>query len=405
MPPGRRTRLSPVTATMDPSAHELRVLVFAPLGRDADLLCDALARAGMEAVACEGPPDLRRRLSEGAGAAVLTAEALTPQTVDLMVRVSQGQSAWSDLSFVLLVDPRWQGPAPLGRGGASTVLFRPVHPSSLVTVVRASLRARQRQYQVRDLLAEQERANQGLESRVLERTAELRASNDAVEAERRHAEGILESISDGFAAIDRNDHVTYLNPRGEELLERLTGVAAADLIGKSVWQIFPGTQDSVAARRYREAAASSIAMTFETYVQPMGVWLQLRSYPGAEGLTIYAADVTERKTSEEELMRAVQEVMTDTAWFSRSLLEKIGQIRSRKGGEEDSDHSVADLTNRERQVLERMASGRDNRSIAAELGIKEQTVRNYITSIYEKLELHSRADAIVWARERGLVGY
>ena len=104
-------------------------------------------------------------------------------------------------------------------------------------------------------------------------------------------------------------------------------------------------------------------------------------------------------------MRAVQEVMTDTAWFSRSLLEKIAQIRSRKGGDSGNPALVAELTNRERQVLERMASGRDNSRIASELGVKEQTVRNYITSIYQKLGLHSRADAIVWARERGLVSY
>jgi PAS domain S-box-containing protein len=389
---------------MGVDAQGLRVLVFAPLGRDADLLCAALARAGMQAVTCKDPSDLRRRLGEGSGAAVLTAEALSPKALDIVRMAYQTQPAWSDLSFVVLVDPPWRDPGALESGSNTTVLFRPVHPSSLVTVVRASLRARQRQYQVRDLLREEERVNQELASRVAERTAELRASNDAVEAERRHAEAILQSISDGFAAIDRQDRLTYLNPRGAELLERLTGMAAPELIGGSVWQIFSGAGGSVAGRRYREAAASSGPVTLETYVPALGVWLQLRSYPSAEGLTIYAADVTERKTTEEELMRAVQEVMTDTAWFSRSLLEKIAQIRSRAGGANGNDTAVAELTNRERQVLERMASGRDNRSIAGELGIKEQTVRNYITKIYEKLGLHSRADAIVWARERGLVG-
>ncbi|MEJ2666786.1 MAG: LuxR C-terminal-related transcriptional regulator [Deinococcales bacterium] len=378
--------------------------MYAPLGRDAELLCDALGRGGIEAVNCQDAPDLGRRLSEGSGAAVLTAEAFGLQTLDIVRRAYQTQAAWSDLPLVLLVDPRWQDPGVLDLRGTTTVLFRPVHPSSLVTVVRAALRARRRQYQVRDLLAEQERVNQTLASRVAERTVELMASRDAVEAERRHAEAILESNSAGIAAIDRDDRVTYLNPRGEQLLERLTGLAASELIGRSVWQIFPGAESSVAGRRYREAAMSSGPLTFETYVQALGVWLQLRSYPSAEGLTIYAADVTERKATEEELMRAVQEVMTDTAWFSRSLLEKIAQIRSRRSGAEVKHTAVAELTHRERQVLERMASGRANRSIAAELGIKEQTVRNYVTRIYEKLDLHSRADAIVWARERGLVG-
>ena len=389
---------------MDVDAQELRVLVFAPLGRDADLLCAALARAGMGAVKCEGPSDLRRRLDEGSGAAVLTAEALNQTTLDVLRRAYQTQPAWSDLSLVLLVDPPWHDPVSLDREGTVTVLFRPVHSSSLVTVVRSSLRARTRQYQVRDLLREKEHVNQALEARVADRTAELQASNDAVEVERRHAEAILESISDGFAAIDRENHVTYLNPRGAELLETLTGMAAPEVIGKSVWQLFPGAQDGAIARQYREAAASGAPTTVETYVQALGLWLQLRAYPSAAGLTVFAADVSERRTNEEELMRAVQEVMTDTAWFSRSLLEKIAQIRSRKRGEAGNETVVAELTQRERQVLERVASGRNNRSIADELGIKEQTVRNYITKIYEKLGLHSRADAIVWARERGLVG-
>jgi hypothetical protein len=139
---------------MDVDAQELRVLVFAPLGRDADLLCAALARAGMGAVKCEGPSDLRRRLDEGSGAAVLTAEALNRTTLDVLRRAYQTQPAWSDLSLVLLVDPPWQDPGALDREGTVTVLFRPVHSSSLVTVVRSSLRARTRQYQVRDLLRE-----------------------------------------------------------------------------------------------------------------------------------------------------------------------------------------------------------------------------------------------------------
>ena len=303
-----------------------------------------------------------------------------------------------------MLDAPWHGPDELVDGGNTTVLFRPVHTSSLVTVVRAAIRARRRQFQVRDLLERQERVAEDLEARVAERTTELQASHDAVVAEQTHVAAILRSISDGFVAVDRDDRLTYLNPRGEELIAQLTGKVPADLIGMSVWDIFPGGRDSSLARRYRGAMASREPVTFETHVPSLGVWLQVRAYSSTEGLTLYIEDVSERKRSEEELMRAVQEVMTDTAWFSRSLLEKIAQIR---GTREDrpSAAAVAELTQRERQVLERVASGRNNRDIADDLGIKEQTVRNYITSIYDKLGLHSRADAIVWARERGLVGY
>lgn len=45
----------------------------------------------------------------------------------------------------------------------------------------------------------------------------------------------------------------------------------------------------------------------------------------------------------------------------------------------------------------------NNEQIAAELGIVTQTVRNYISALYDKLGVNSRAEAIVWARERGIV--
>ena len=61
------------------------------------------------------------------------------------------------------------------------------------------------------------------------------------------------------------------------------------------------------------------------------------------------------------------------------------------------------LSTCERQVLEQLASGRNNDAIAAELGIATQTVRNYISTVYDKIGVNSRAEAIVWARERGLI--
>ena len=60
------------------------------------------------------------------------------------------------------------------------------------------------------------------------------------------------------------------------------------------------------------------------------------------------------------------------------------------------------LTQREKQVLDHIAKGHGNACIALDLGIVEQSVRNYITHLYAKLGVHSRAEAVVWACERGL---
>ena len=121
---------------------------------------------------------------------------------------------------------------------------------------------------------------------------------------------------------------------------------------------------------------------------------------GGEGRLHMFYDITGRKRTEEELMQAIQVVMTDTAWFSRSVMEKLAQLRA---GNTDMAE-VAELTPREREVLERIATGASNDDIGAALGIARQTVRNYISVVYDKIGVRSRAEAVVWARERGLVG-
>ena len=128
------------------------------------------------------------------------------------------------------------------------------------------------------------------------------------------------------------------------------------------------------------------------YNQP----ITLRGEPCLLGSLV---DITERKRSEEQLMQALQEVMQDTTWFSRSVLDKLAQIKT---GTSDRGETV-DLTERERQVLGLVAKGLDNKQLRAELGLAQNTIRNYLAKIYEKLGVHSRAEAVVWARERGII--
>ena len=110
-------------------------------------------------------------------------------------------------------------------------------------------------------------------------------------------------------------------------------------------------------------------------------------------------DVTEQHRSQEELMAAIREVMSDTAWFGQSVVQKLAEIR---GGSTASD-SEFDLTTRERQILELVAAGLDDEQIADNLGISQKTVRNHLSNTYAKTGVHSRAEAIVWARDRGMV--
>ena len=110
-------------------------------------------------------------------------------------------------------------------------------------------------------------------------------------------------------------------------------------------------------------------------------------------------DVTDQHRSQEELMAAIREVMADTEWFSQSVVQRLAEMR--QGQTQPLEDT--DLTPREREVLELVAAGLADEEVATSLGISQRTARNHLTNAYSKIGAHNRAEAIVWARERGLV--
>lgn len=114
-------------------------------------------------------------------------------------------------------------------------------------------------------------------------------------------------------------------------------------------------------------------------------------------------DITQRKRTEAELMQAIEAVMQDASWFSRTVVEKLAQLRSRHGtGTNQAE--LADLTQRELEVLALMCQGKEDPEIGQSLEISRHTVRNHVAAIYSKIGVHRRGMAIVWALERGLGG-
>jgi len=112
-------------------------------------------------------------------------------------------------------------------------------------------------------------------------------------------------------------------------------------------------------------------------------------------------DITDRKRSEADLIAAIEAVMKDTSWFSRTVMEKLAQIR-RPGGPAGE---LATLTPRERQVLELICKGQTDSEIAAALKLSRNTVRNHVATLYGKIGVNRRSAAVVWGRERGLAAY
>ena len=139
---------------MSPVSAE-RVLLRLATSKDAELTRAVLARAGIEGVACAGLGEVVDQLAEGAGALMLAEEALSEPAGARLALWLAAQPPWSDISVILLArhgaDSRAVAQVMESLPNV-TVIERPVRVSSLVSTVRSTLRARQRQYEVRSLL-------------------------------------------------------------------------------------------------------------------------------------------------------------------------------------------------------------------------------------------------------------
>jgi PAS domain S-box-containing protein len=112
-------------------------------------------------------------------------------------------------------------------------------------------------------------------------------------------------------------------------------------------------------------------------------------------------DITERKRSERDLMEAIDAVMTDASWLSKGIIEKLAAIRRPP---DDTKQAVSEkLTNREREVLGLICHGLGDTAISKRLSLSLNTVRNHVASMYRKLGVHRRSEAVVWGREHGFI--
>jgi len=124
---------------------------------------------------------------------------------------------------------------------------------------------------------------------------------------------------------------------------------------------------------------------------------------GGERCVLWALqDITQRKATEIELVEAIEAVMKDTSWLSRSIMDKLARLRAPQ--REVGGAGLDDLTPRERDVLGLICQGLDDKKIARSLDVAANTVRNHVARIYAKIGVNRRIAAVAWARARGFDG-
>ena len=143
---------------------ESRVLLLAPRGRDAQVISQVLSPHVVDCAVCESIPAFAHELHNGAGTAFITEEALLGWPHAELVQWLAGQPPWSDFPFTVLATKRTGSRPPsalqtLEALGNVLILERPLNAETLVSAVKAALRARQRQYETRHHLQEQGQAS------------------------------------------------------------------------------------------------------------------------------------------------------------------------------------------------------------------------------------------------------
>jgi len=212
-----------------------RVLVLAPVGRDAVLTCQKLGELGFTVESCVDLQELSDEFIKGAGAAFLTEEGLTPDSIDSLITVLRNQPQWSDFPVIVLTTNSTDSTVKLNRlkrlaeAGNVTLVERPARIITLASIIQSALRARRRQYEVRDHLIRRKQMEESLKHRAEELSEANRLKDEFLATVSHELRTPLSAIM-GWTNLLRDKRLSDENrQRALETIER-NGQAQAQLI-------------------------------------------------------------------------------------------------------------------------------------------------------------------------------
>jgi DNA-binding NarL/FixJ family response regulator len=154
----------------------------------------------------------------------------------------------------------------------------------------------------------------------------------------------------------------------------------------------PGMGGAEATARLRTSHPDLAVLVLTLHEDDESLFAALRA--GARGYLLKGADRS-------ELVRAIQSVASGEAVYGAAVATRIVQFFT-GAREEYAAQVFPELTERERDVLGLIASGRRNSEIATALGLSDKTVRNHVSNVLLKLQVPDRTAAALKARESGL---
>ena len=296
--------------------NELVVHVIAPTGRDARLILEALRTGDIEAEAnADAFAMLDAHRGRTLGPLLIAEEALLPDLVERLSALLTAQPAWSDLPLLILTTSgsetrrSRQFEALRQPLGDPVLLERPIRTATLLGSVRAALRARQRQYQIRDALMERDRA-----------TAELQLERETLQV-------IFDYAPVGIVTARADGQIVRWNRAVEEILGH-PAIPSPDIESYGRWIAFHPDGHRIAGPEYPLARAISqgepVGPEEVLYQRGDGrlAWVALSAAPMlddqgvVQGGVVAIADVDERR-------RALDGLRTSEVRFRR-LVETAG---------------------------------------------------------------------------------
>jgi PAS domain S-box-containing protein len=281
---------------MVPSADiQNRVLILAPTGRDAAAAAEQLAAAGLHVEVCNDLSGMIEKLSEGAGVAVIAEEAFRTRLTELADWVAR-QPPWSDFPFVVLTSrniyPKEDALRArlLGTLGNVSLMERPLSSVSLISAVKAGLRARQRQIETQAMLEN------------------LRASEERLRLFIEHAPAAL-------VMLDRDMRYLAVSRRWMKDF----GLSES-IVGRSHYEVFPEIPPAWREGHQRCLRGETEVSTNNhlQLVDGRSFWLKRDIRPWRDnqgnigGLVVSWEDITARKRADEQQQMLMREVMHRT---------------------------------------------------------------------------------------------
>lgn len=202
---------------------EERILLLAPTGADSANTISILRTAGFEGIVCRDLDDVVAHAREGVGAILLAEEALRMRPLKGLIEFVEQQSSWSDVPLVVITSGgdtthiSMRAYEAFGPEANLSLVERPFRVITLISTLRAALRSRRRQYEVRDLLEQ-------LEEKVRERTARLEQTISELEAFSYSMSHDLRAplrAMRGYSQVLMDEYAARLDEDGKNYLKRI----------------------------------------------------------------------------------------------------------------------------------------------------------------------------------------